>query len=85
MEAEWRIRDVIDDVKVVRRGIADGAELRERGAKGDIVGALGDTFCHPGVAKDDGTACSDVRDHLEKAAYQLNLLNMMPFRHGNHL
>ena len=85
MEAEWRIRDVVDDVEVVGRGMADRTEMRERCTEREIIGAFGDTFGHPKVAKDDGTACSDVRDHREKASYQLNLLNMMPFRYGNHL
>lgn len=59
VKAEWRIRNVVDDVVVVRGGMSDRPELREHGAEGDVVGAFGDAFCHSKVAKDDGAAASD--------------------------
>lgn len=55
MKAEWRIWYVINDVVVVRGGVADCPKLREHCAEREVVGAFGDTFCHSKVAEDDGT------------------------------
>lgn len=67
MKAEWRIRDVIDDVEIVRRCVADRTKSRERGAEGKVVRALGDTFRHSEVAKDDSAAARGRQRSLGRA------------------